>query len=104
MFYEETLLFRSEGRSNYRIPSLIVTDRGTVAAFCNDRIDTLKDYAEEVDLVCAVKRAGEPWGAVRTLAHHPTWACTIGSAVYDPATASTLLFFSRNPITKNEFG
>lgn len=104
MFFQERLIFASDGESNYRIPSLVVTDKGTVLAFCNDRIGTLKDYADEVALVCATKKAGEEWSGVRVLAHRPGWACTIGSAVYDPHTARVLLSFGRSPVAKNEFG
>ena len=45
MFYQETHVFPSGGNSNYRIPSLVVTNSGTVLAFCTDRIrkiDTIK--------------------------------------------------------------
>ncbi len=104
MFFQEKLIFASGGQSNYRIPSLIVTNGGTVLAFCTDRVGTLKDYADEVDLVCAVKRPGEDWSKVRVLAHNAGWACNIGSAVYDPNADRTILFFQRSPVAKNEFG
>ena len=65
MFFQETKLFASGGSANYRIPSLIVTNNGTVLAFCTNRIGTLKDHADEADLVCAVKKPGEAWGDVR---------------------------------------
>ena len=104
MFFQETTLFPSGGESNFRIPSLIVTNNGTVIAFCNDRHGTLKDHADEVDLVCAVKKPGEAWSNVRVLAHVDGWACKIGSAVHDPAVDQTIIFFERNPVTKNEFG
>ena len=48
MFEKDTLLFASGGRSNYRIPSVVVTKNGTVAAFCNDRKDSVIDHAKEV--------------------------------------------------------
>ena len=37
MFFQETTIFPSGGESNYRIPSLIVTNNGTVIAFCDYR-------------------------------------------------------------------
>ena len=37
MYIQETLLFASEGRSNYRIPSIVADRHGNVYAFCNDR-------------------------------------------------------------------
>ena len=104
MFYQETHVFPSGGNSNYRIPSLVVTNSGTVLAFCTDRIGTLKDHADEIALVCAVKKPGEGWSAVRELAHLPGWSCNIGSAVYDDITNRTILFFTRNPVAQDEFG
>ncbi len=104
MFYSEKQLFPSDGRANYRIPSLVVTKNGTVLAFCTNRVNTLKDYADEVDLVCAVKRPHGDWSDVRVLTHRAGWACNIGSAVYDPNADKTILFFRRSPVARNEFG
>lgn len=104
MFFEETNVFASGGASNYRIPSLVVTNDGTVLAFCNDRVGTLKDYADEVALVCAVKKPGKPWSEVRVLSHLPCWSCHIGSAVYDDIADKVIVTFQRSPVAKNEFG
>ena len=104
MFFAESKIFASDGNANYRIPSVITTKHGTVIAFCTNRIGTLKDHADEIDLVCSVKKSGEPWGEVRVLAHVPNWACNIGSAVYDDVIDRVIVFFSRNPVAKNEFG
>lgn len=104
MFFEETRVFPSGNGSNYRIPSLIVTNDGTVLAFCNDRIDSLKDYADEVALVCAVKKPGKPWSEVKVLSHLPGWSCHIGSAVYDDIVDKVIVTFQRSPVAKNEFG
>ena len=59
MYAKDLLLFASGGRSNYRIPSIVVTKSGTVAAFCNDRKDSVIDHAKEVAVVCATKKPGE---------------------------------------------
>ena len=104
MFFEETKVFASGGASNYRIPSLVATNDGTVLAFCNDRVDSLKDYADEVALVCAVKKPGKPWSEVRVLSHLPGWSCHIGSAVYDDVVDKVIVTFQRSPVAKNEFG
>jgi len=103
MFYQETLVFPSGGQFNYRIPSIVVTNDGTAVAFCNNRIGTLKDAAEEVALVCAIKRPGEAWSNVQVLAHIPGWNCPIGSAVYDDTINKIIVFFDRNPVAKEEF-
>ena len=103
MFESDSLLFPSGGRSNYRIPSIVATKDGTVAAFCNDRKDSLLDHAEEVALVCAVKKPGESWGPVRTLAGIPGWSCMIGSAVYDADTDTIFCSCGCNPMARKEF-
>lgn len=104
MLYREAHLFPSGGEHNYRIPSLIATKDGTVLAFCTDRRNSLKDHADEIDLVYAVKRAGEDWSEVRTLAHESGLRCNIGSAVYDPAVDRVTVFFERSAAVHKEFG
>ena len=44
MFSNEDLIFASGGCSNYRIPTMVVANDGTVLAFCNDRKDSITDY------------------------------------------------------------
>lgn len=104
MFKKELLLFESGGRSNFRIPSVIATKKGTVLAFCNDRKDTLADHAEETTLDVAVKPLGEEWGAVKELVGLEGWACGIGAAVYDEEVGKAMCFFGRNPAAQKEFG
>ena len=103
MFFSEKLIFPWGGRSNYRIPSMIVTNDGTFLAFCNDRKDTSADHASEVSLVLCKKKAGEDWGEVETLYGVEGWACTIGNAVYDCETDKAIVFFGRNPVSTDEF-
>ena len=104
MFYNEHLVFASGGRSNYRIPSMIVTNNGTVLAFCNDRKDTVSDHADEVTLVLAKKKPNEAWSEVIELSGLEGWACGIGSAVYDNEIGKAMIFSGRNPVARNEFG
>lgn len=104
MFYRESLVFASGGRSNYRIPSVIVTKHGTAMAFCNDRKDTLADHADEVSLVLSLKRAGGDWESPVELAGLAGWACGIGSAVYDDVADRAIILAGRNPVARNEFG
>ena len=103
MTYNEKLLFASGGRSNYRIPSLVVTNDGTVLAFCNDRKDSLKNHAEETALVYARKVLGGEWSEVRTVMGHEDLCCLIGSAVYDREEDKVLVSVTRK-FAKNEFG
>lgn len=104
MYSKEFLLFESKDSSNYRIPSVIVTDNGTVLAFCNDRKDSLSDHADEVELVMARKELGKEWEELTVLDGYNGWACVIGSAVYDRETGTSFCTFSRTPITRDEFG
>ena len=104
MFYTDTNIFPTGGRSNYRIPSIVVTGRGTVLAFCNDRHDTVIDHADEVGLVLCRKEAGGAWSEVVVLADMPGWTNTIGSAVYDCETDTTIVHVTRRALSVNEFG
>ena len=103
MHFSEYLIFATEGRSHYRIPSLIVTHEGTVLAFCNDRRDTVDDHAPETNLVMTRKAAGEAWSPVQVLAHVDGWACTIGSAVYDENERIAFCSGLRIPVARHEF-
>ena len=104
MFFKDINIFSSGWESNFRIPSLIVTNNGTAIAFCTNRVGTLNDHADEIALVCSIKKPGEDWSAVRTLAHMPGWNCNIGSAVYDSNADRVIIFFVRKPVARNEFG
>lgn len=103
MLYKEQQVFASDGRSNYRIPSLIVTNKGTLLAFCNDRKGTLADHAATTTLVFARKGLGESWSEVSELAGFSGWAFSIGSAVYDEECEKAILISRRTIVTKSEF-
>lgn len=100
----DTRLFFSGNRSNYRIPSIVVTNRGTVMAFANDRRDTLSDHAQVSWVVMRRKELGSEWEQPVILAQYPDWSCRIESAVYDRQTDQTILFFTRIAVSVNEFG
>ena len=104
MYANEILLFRSEGRSNYRIPAIIADRDGTIHAFCNDRKDSLSDHAEETALVYARKKPGCSWETVRDIDSIPGWCCMIGNAVHDSETGKSLITVNRKPMARNEFG
>lgn len=104
MFFRETLIFPSGGSSNYRIPSIIATNDGTILAFCSDRKDTLADYADRVALVLCRKAPNGDWGKVESILEHDGWSCNIGSAVYDEERGTAFIFASRTALTCKEFG
>lgn len=105
MLFHEQILFDTPAnpRSNYRIPSIVTTKRGTVLAFCNDRIDTRIDHADEAHLVVRRKEADGGWEDEIRLFAQPGWSCYIGSAVYDEITDEVMCFFSRSPVVMIEF-
>ena len=105
MLFHEQILFDTPAnpRSNYRIPSIVTTKRGTVLAFCNDRIDTRIDHADEAHLVVRRKEAGGSWEDEIRLFAQPGWSCYIGAAVYDGITDEVMCFFSRSPVVMIEF-
>ena len=104
MYYSDTLPFPSQGQSNYRIPTVVTTNRGTVLAFCSNRIGTLADHADVVTVVLRRKPADGPWEAERTLLCMPGWSCNIGAAVYDAQTDTVFLEVCREAVAVNEFG
>ena len=103
MFFKEELIFPSGGRSNYRIPTMVVTKDGTVLAFCNDRKGTVLDTCPEVSLVYKTKKLGEPWSELRVLTEAPGWDCWMGSSVYDGETDTVIVFGGRNPVNTDEY-
>lgn len=103
MFFKEKLIFKSGGHSNYRIPSLITTNNGTVLAFCNDRKDSLADHSPEVALVLCCKEPGGDWGEVETLLGYDGWACGIGTAVYDDVMGNAFIFCRKNCVSIPEY-
>lgn len=101
-FYEERV-FITGGRSHFRIPGIVADKDGYVFAFCNDRLDTVADDCNEVDLVYAVKAPGQKWSEVKIAGGKPDWIFTMGSLVYDRETDTPMCFFSRGCVSENEF-
>ena len=104
MFFKETIVFRTGVKSNFRIPSIVTDKNGIVYAFCNDRINTLSDAANETALMFARKQPGQEWEKPVPLVHIPGWACTIGSAVYDDETDTVMCSVSKIAVQREEFG
>ena len=104
MKFFENLIFKSGGESNYRIPSVITTKKGTVLAFCNDRKGTLDDHAEVASLCLARKEAGRDFEEVRELCTLEGFHFLIGCAVYDENTDTAFVFAEVLGASVNEFG
>jgi len=103
MTFIEDMKFTWVPKSHARIPSLIVTNDGTVLAFCNDRKDSPQDNANEIDLVMIRKKPGCDWEPMVRLVSHEGWQNYIGSAVYDPAVDKVMVTFGRCPVSMDEW-
>ena len=104
MKFEEKLVFVSGGQSNYRIPSLITTKKGTALAFCNDRKGTLDDHAQVASLCLVRKEAGKDWESVREIRTLEGYHFLIGCAVYDENTDTAFIFGEVLGASVYEFG
>ena len=93
MHFSEDMKFVWVEKSHARIPSLIVTNDGTVLAFCNDRKDSPQDNANEIDLVMIRKKVGCDWEPMVRLVSNVGWQNYIGSAVYDPTLDKVMVTF-----------
>jgi sialidase-1 len=88
----------TDGYHTYRIPALLVTDEGTLLAFCEGRRNHAGDHGD-VDLL--VKRStdgGRSWSGQRVVYGDVPWAeVTNGNPcpVVDGATGTVLLPFTR---------
>ena len=94
---EQQVLFQSgdRGYAKYRIPSLVVTPRGTILALCEVRKKTGSDW-DDIDL--ALRRSmdgGRSWTAIRFIADEG--ALTLGNPcpVVDRTTGTIWLTFCR---------
>ena len=99
-FFEETDVFVTGGRANYRIPSLVVSKDGTILAFANRRVDTVVDGAPETDLV--LRRSldnGKTWLPIQDLFAREGWGGSIGNAIKDDTTGMIMVTYYRNPGT-----
>jgi hypothetical protein len=73
--FEQVDVFGVEGRDVYRIPSLVVSNRGTILAFCNRRVGSAADHGHDAHLV--LRRSfddGRTWLPVQPLFDLPGWA------------------------------
>lgn len=104
MYFCDKILAERDGLNNYRIPSVITTEKGTVLAFFNNRIGTLDDHSEETRLVLCRKEAGKEWETLRTIAAYPGCSCMIDTAVYDEQTGTALCLFYIRYKPLKEFG
>lgn len=99
VFFTSQLVFRTQNDSNYRIPTVIHTASGAVFAFCNDRQQSVSDYAEIQWLSYSVARDGVNFSDSEYLLKKDGWSYIIGSAVYDAEENRIILIYYANMVT-----
>jgi len=96
-FIEKNDVFISgtEGSAFYRIPSLVTTNKGTIIAVCDARIERWNDAPNNIDL--AMKRSfdnGKTWTPIKIIADYPgEEAAGDASMLIDKQTGTIWLFF-----------
>lgn len=89
----------TKGYTAYRIPALLVTQKGTVLAFCEGRVNSIADDGDIAILVRRSEDAGETWSPQEIVqADSSCDAITIGNPcpVVDRDTGTIWLTFCRN--------
>ena len=90
---EHSDVFVHEGRDWYRIPSVVVTNKGVVLAFASRRKGSVHDFGHETDVV--LRRSldgGKSWEPMQTLASRPRTDIHHGPALVVRTTGTILKF------------
>ena len=92
----------TDGYKVYRIPSVAVSVKGTILAFCEGRVDGSADDGN-IDLV--YKRStdgGETWSGLKVLAEYGSNAANNATPVVDQITGRIWLFYALHTAPKAE--
>ncbi len=100
IFSEQTLFERQTRNGDdcqYRIPAMVVSKTGTVFAFPEERVDSIRDCAKKSLVVRRSFDNGETWRDMDVLHEHPNPRVTnaYASSVADLQTGRVFVFFSR---------
>lgn len=90
-FFAEEPIFVRQEKLFYRIPTLVVTQDGTVIAAANERRDSSGDFAQTT-LVARRRPSGGAWGPLFVVGGDDKTNCVIGSSVYDTIGKRIFLF------------
>jgi sialidase-1 len=93
---QETRVFVSgqEGYHAYRIPSLLVTKKGTLLAFCEGRKDSAKDQGDHDMLVKRSADGGRTWSKQKIIWDDGTNTCACPCVVVDQVTGRIWLLMT----------
>ena len=95
-----TRLFENDGKVFYRIPALVITNKGTLIGVCNGRVGTPRDHCPYVQL--AVRRStdnGKTWSPMQMIADRKGWVAVGGAGIVDSATGEIMFHYGVGPGT-----
>lgn len=87
----EFVVFSQKEKIYYRIPTIMVSDDGTVIAAANARWNSSGDFSPTT-LVVRRRECGQNWEEPVTIGGNEKQSCGIGSSVYDPLNDRIFLF------------
>ncbi len=99
---EQADLFEHRGRDWYRIPSIVVTPKGTVLAFCSRRKGSVRDFGHPSDVV--LRRStdgGRRFAPMQTIVSAPDTDVHHGPALVDRQTGRVFKFCRYWPAGKD---
>jgi len=87
------------GMVNYRIPAMVVTNKGTIIAMCNGRTGTALDGCEYCTIVARRSTdGGKTWEPEKAVREIPFRSIFTGSAIVDPRTNEIMFFCHQWPM------
>jgi len=88
MFFEEhdVYICRADGYNTYRIPSIMKTDKGTLLAFCEGRVDNMDDHGTIHLLLKRSEDGGRTWSGASIVWSDGINTCGNPCAVQDSQT------------------
>ena len=98
-YHKSDLVFPTGGDSNFRIPMLVTGENGAMYAFCNDRQQSVSDYAEIQWLAYSKATDGVNFSEWEYLLKKDGWTYVIGSAVYDQLNNNLMLVYYSTIVT-----
>ena len=91
-----------EGYACYRTPALVVSQKGTVLAFCGGRVN---DHRDEGDIDIVLKRStdgGKTWGPLQVLANDGPNPCKGAAPVVLPSGRILVLYLWNESVSSKE--
>jgi len=90
-------IFENRGGTYYRLPSILVTHKGTMLAACQKRKGGPSDWAESALVLKRSTDGGQTWGPEQTLYERPGYSVFNGNLIEDRQTGQVLATFIAFP-------